>query len=282
MYFDKTLNPMKCWTVVSFAGLLLWVCASPVHAQTYEVEDHFKDCNVCPEMVVVPAGSFSMGSPSSESFRDGDEGPRRTVTIPKKFAVGKYEVTFREWDSCVSDGGCSHRPDDEGWGRGERPVIHVSWFDAKEYVEWLSRRTGERYRLLSEAEWEYVARAGTTTAYHFGWTVSSSQANYDENVDKTVPVGSYPANDFWLHDVHGNVWEWVEDCYVDSYRGAPTDGSARTPQSDRKVGRNCERVLRGGSWDSSPRYLRSANRLKNEPGSRLDLNGFRIARTLAP
>ena len=161
-------------------------------------------------MVAVPEGTFMMGSNSDAAY--SDEKPVHEVTIPYRFAVGKYEVTFREWDACVADGGCSHRPSDEGWGRGSRPVIYVSWHDAKEYVKWLSRKTGEAYRLLSESEWEYVARAGTTTAYHFGSSISPGQANYLSNIGKTVAVGSYQPNAFGLHDVHGNVWEWVEDC----------------------------------------------------------------------
>ncbi len=237
----------------------------------YAVGTSFRDCDSCPEMVVVPEGTFLMGSDEGDS----DERPVYAVTIPYRFAVGKYEVTFREWDACVSDGGCSHRRDDKGWGRGGRPVILVSWHDAREYVDWLSRRTGEEYRLLSESEWEYVARAGTTTAYHFGQEISPNQANFGGSGNgRTVPVGSYPANDFGLHDVHGNVWEWTEDCWHDDHRGAPLDGSAWTAG-------DCDyRVLRGGSWDSRSRLLRSAYRGRS--GSRSDGYGFRVARTLAP
>ena len=233
----------------------------------------FRDCDICPKMVVVPAGSFMMGSTDGDS----DERPVHRVTISEPFAVGRHEVTFREWDACVSGGGCSHRPDDEGWGRGDRPVIAVNWNDAQEYVRWLSHKTGATYRLLSESEWEYVARAGTTGPYHFGSTISTSQANYDENLGRTAPVGSYAANGFGLHDVHGNAWEWVEDCWHDSYDGAPSDGSAWTSGGD------CDgRVLRGGSWDVGPRYLRSANRSRGWVGHRYDYLGFRVARTLVP
>ena len=210
----------------------------------------FRDCPECPEMVVVPAGSFTMGSPSSEKGRYDGEGPQHRVTIPEPFAVGKYEVTFAEWDACVAAGGCyGHRLYDPGWGRGQRPVIVVSWEDAKAYVGWLSRKTGERYRLLSEAEWEYAARAGTRTRYHWGHSIGRNQANCDGcgsrwDDEKTAPVGSFPANGFGLHDVHGNVWEWVEDCWHGSYAGAPTDGRAWA------TGGDCERrVLRGGSWN---------------------------------
>ncbi len=246
----------------------------------------FRDCDDCPEMVVVPAGSYMMGSPSHEDGRVDRESPVHRVTIPEPFAVGVYEVTFREWDACRRDGGCSHAPGDRGWGRGDRPVIAVSWEDAKEYVRWLSRETGAEYRLLSESEWEYAARAGTTGPFHFGSTISPEQANYDGNYTygsgrkgryrkRTEPVGSFPPNAFGLHDVHGNVREWVEDCWHGSYRGAPSDGRAWT------TGGGCvRRVLRGGSWGDEPRLLRSADRYRSGTGLRLDDIGFRIARTL--
>ena len=237
----------------------------------------FSDCDVCPEMVVVPAGSFMMGSPSSEEGRYDDEGPVHQVNIARPFAAGVREVTFAEWDACVADGECNgYSPGDEGWGRGKRPVINVSWEDARGYVQWLSARTGEDYRLLSESEWEYAARAGTTTAYHFGDSISPSQANYDRSEGGTVPVGSYPANAFGLHDVHGNVWEWTQDCRNDNYQGAPTDGSAW------ESGNCSRRVLRGGSWYYDPWVLRSANRDRSTAGDRNYIVGFRVARTLTP
>ena len=248
----------------------------------------FRDCAECPELVVVPSGSYMMGSPSSEDGRYDDEGPVHRVRIGRAFAVGVYEVTFAEWDACVSGGGCyGYRPNDEGWGRGRRPVINVSWDNAKAYVAWLSIKTGQEYRLLSESEWEYVARSGTTGPFHTGSTISPSQANYDGRytygsgrkgryIGKTVQVGSYPPNGFGLHDVHGNVWEWVEDCWNESYAGAPTDGSAW------ESGDCSRRVLRGGSWYSRPRYLRSAFRYGYTTGFRNNDFGFRIARTLTP
>ncbi len=250
--------------------------------------DSFKDCDTCPEMVVVPAGSFTMGSPSFEKNRNENEGPQHRVTIRKPFAVGKHEVTFAKWDACVSDGGCGgHRPEDEGWGRGNRPVINVSWNDAQAYLRWLSRKGGAEYRLLSEAEWEYAARAGTTTPFHFGSTISTDQANYDGESTygsgrkgiyrkKTVPVGSFQSNAFGLHDVHGNVYEWVADCWNGSYAGAPGDGAAWTRGECEK------RVLRGGSWDFKPRGARSANRLRYRTDNRHNYYGFRVARTLTP
>jgi formylglycine-generating enzyme required for sulfatase activity len=238
------------------------------------------------KMVVVPAGSYQMGSPSSEADRYDDEGPVHQVTIPRPFAVGAYEVTFAEWDACVDSGGCGgYRPDDAGWGRGRRPVINVSWEDAQRFVAWLRQGTGHEYRLLSEAEWEYVARAGTTTPFHTGSTIATSQANYDGNYtygngrtgeyrEKTVLVGSFNANTYGLYDVHGNVWEWVEDCWNVSYRGSPSDGSAW------ERGDCGRRVLRGGSWYDYPRSLRSANPIRYDPGNRSYYDGFRVARTL--
>ena len=249
----------------------------------------FQDCGECPEMVVVPEGSFWMGSPSSEADRNEDEGPQHGVTILSAFAVGKYEVTFAEWDACVAAGGCGgHRPADRGWGRGRHPVTNVKWEDAKAYVGWLSRKTWERYRLLSEAEWEYAARAGTTGPFHFGSTISTDRANYNGNDTygsgrkgvyrkKTVSVGSFPANAFGLHDMHGNVWEWVEDCWHSGYAGAPTDGGAWTSGCD-----GDRRVLRGGSWANAPKFLRSAYRVRSSAGNRNIHVGFRVARTLTP
>ena len=243
----------------------------------------FRDCPECPEMVVLPAGSFTMGSPPGEEGRIGNEGPQRRVTIRHPFAVGKYEVTFAEWDACVSAGGCRHRPDDEGWGRDRRPVINVNWENARGYVRWLSRRTGKRYRLLSEAEWEYAARAGTTTRYHWGDGIGRDRANClgcgsGENGWKTIPVGSYLPNAFGLHDVHGNVAEWVEDCYSDSHARAPSDGSPWK-------GGDCSlRVVRDGG-EYGPRYMRSARRAEPHSfvmTSGLHSIGFRVARTLSP
>ena len=240
-----------------------------------------RDCPECPEMVVVPAGSFMMGSPSHEQGRRAKEGPVHEVRISAPFAVGVYEVTFAEWDACLAAGGCGHRPIDGGWGRGDRPVIYVSWEDAKGYVQWLSRRTGKEYRLPSEAEWEYAARAGTETAYSWGDAIGVNLANCGGcgsqwDGSKTAPVGSFGANAWGLHDMHGNVYEWVEDCWNGSYRGAPSDGSAWLS------GDCSERVLRGGSWIDEPAALRAAYRFTSPTGDRSLVSGFRVARTLTP
>ena len=225
--------------------------------------DTFKECGACPEIVVIPPGQFEMGTASRERIGDW-EGPQHRVTIRTPFAVGKYEVTFREWDYCVGN---------------------VSWADAKQYLRWLSRKTGAEYRFLSEAEWEYAARAGTTTPFHFGSTISTDQANYNGNGtygnghrgvnrDKTVSVGSFPSNAFGLHDMHGNVEEWVEDCVHDSYSGAPNDGSAWTTE-------NCVvRIFRGGAYYQSPGAVCSATRGRQMIYVMFDHLGFRVARTL--
>ncbi len=247
-------------------------------------EKTFRDCPDCPEMVVIPPGQFIMGSPLNEEGRNDDEGPQREVLV-SSFALGKVEVTFDEWDACVSAGGCTHRPEDKGWGRGDRPVINVSWEDAQQYVAWLSSETGHAYRLPSEAEWEYAARAGTTTPFWNGTTISTSEANYDGNYAygdgqkgeyrvQTLPVGSFSANLFGLFDMHGNVWEWVEDRFHENYEGAPLDGSPWI------AGNNSDRVLRGSSWLNGPGGLRSANRYGHGPNGRNDGGGFRVARTL--
>lgn len=240
----------------------------------------FRDCDVCPEMVEVPPGSFVMGSPAAEDGRDEDEWPMRQVEIGYRLAVGVYEVTFQEWEACVDSGGCDgYVPDDEGWGRERRPVVNVNWIDAQAYVDWLSTETGKEYRLLTEAEWEYAARARTQTPYHFGDEVPPRLANFGGNLGETVAVGSYPANAFGLHDVHGNVWEWVADCWYNSYDGVPRDGSGSAWTDG-----NCAvRVLRGGSWWSGPRAVRSAYRNFDSTDGRASrdrFTGFRVARIL--
>ena len=281
-----------------------------------KIGSRFRDCPECPEMVVVPAGSFLMGSPSGEKGRYDNEGPQHRVEISKPFAVGVYEVMRGEfgrfvratghsignscwlWDSSagkwVERTGRTWR--DPGFAQTDRhPVVCVSWDDVRAYAGWLSRETGERYRLLSEAEREYVARAKTHTARHWGesesgqcrhangadLTAKRHNANWpvascDDGHYRTSPVGSFQANAFGLHDVLGNVAEWAQDCWNDSYRDAPTDGRAW------KRGECGRRVVRGGSWGSRPRYLRSASRSWGDAGFRSNNLGFRVTRTLTP
>ena len=270
----------------------------------------FRDCADCPEMVVVPAGTFMMGSPASEAGRDDDEGPLHGVTISQPFAVGVYEVTRGEFGRFVGATGYSTgdrcwtfengRVDERsgrdwrnpGYKQGERePVVCVSWEHAQTYVRWLSEETGQRYRLLSEAEWEYLAQGGTSTARYWGES-EAGQCRYANGADagtglewavschdgyaRTAPVGSYEANAFGLHDLLGNVWEWTQDCWNASYEGVPSDGRAW------ESGECRVRVLRGGSWYSKPVFLRSADRLRYAAGNRSGGHGFRLARTLTP
>jgi formylglycine-generating enzyme required for sulfatase activity len=240
------------------------------HGQT------FRDCDECPEMVVIPAATFTMGSSKDEKERQSDEGPQHQVTI-EPFAIGKTEVTFAEWDACVAAGGCNgYKPSDQGWGRGSRPVVNVSWKDAKAYVSWLSQYTGKPYRLPLEAEWEYAARAGTTTPYAFGAAITHEDANYDSNIGKTTEVGAYLPNAWGLYNMPGNVSEWVEDVWHKSYEGAPANGAT---WMDGKEEGFYGRVNRGGSWGSYPWALRSASRGRGADDLRNYFLGFRVVQT---
>ena len=245
--------------------------------------DTFRECaEGCPEMVVVPAGDFMMGSPATEEGRTSSEGPQHKVTIAAPFAVSKFEVTFDEWEACAAYGDCSPQVADKGFGRGRKPVINVSWMEAQRYAAWLSKMTGEPYRLLSEAEWEYAARAGAKTTYSWGDEVGQGKANClgcgsEGDGKKPTPVGSFAANAFGLHDMHGNVSEWIEDCYHANYEGSPADGTAWT------VGGDCSsRILRGGGWDNNPANLRAASRGRGTTFIQSNSLGFRVARTLTP
>jgi formylglycine-generating enzyme required for sulfatase activity len=241
--------------------------------------DSFKECDSdCPEMIVVPAGDFMMGSPATEEGRYGNEGPQHKVTIARPFAVSKFEVTFEQWDACVSVRRCRWVVD-SNFGRSTQPVINVTWWDARDYVDWFSRVTGKSYWLLSEAEWEYAARAGTYTAYSWGDKIGEGNANCKgcgNPFDKPALVGSFGPNQFGLHDMHGNVAEWVADCYHDNYHGAPADGSAWTAN-----GLCGTLVIRGGSYGHSPRDLRAAGkRERASPDTFTWFTGFRVGRTL--
>ncbi len=249
----------------------------------------FQDCAAgsadCPMMVLVPGGGFLMGSPENEANRDDDEGPQRQIAV-QRFAVSETEITFDEWDTCAASGGCrtNPRPSDAAWARGTQPVISVSWEDAQQYVSWLSEMTGATYRLLSEAEWEYAARAGTATAFSFGddealtgdfeWFIDNSDSN-------AHPVRQKKPNAFGLYDMHGNVYEWVEDCYA-RYEPDKKDAQPVKTDASSDAEKTCSyRVIRGGSWSNVPRILRSAYRDRNIPSSRSNYLGFRVARTLS-
>ena len=224
----------------------------------------------------IPAGSFRMGDIQGGA---SNEKPVHRVRI-KAFLLGKTEVTFAQWDACVAAGGCSRRPSDEGWGRGSRPVINVSWKDITEqFIPWLNKITGKSYRLPTEAEWEYAARAGSESKYSWGNSIGRNKANCDGcgsrwDDSKTAPVASFAANAFGLYDMHGNLWEWTQDCRNGSYKGAPSDGTAWLS------GDCSRRVLRGGSWINDPDVLRSVDRNWFAAGVRDFTFGFRLSRTL--
>ena len=278
-------------TLALTAGVLMLPLAAARESQTPGNE--FQDCPQCPVMVVLPTGEYEMGSPPVDQGRPYDEGEFRHVIISKPFAVGKFEVTFDEWDACVRDGKCAEL-DDEGWGRGRRPAINVTWTEADRYTKWLSRTTGKTYQLLTEAEWEYAARAGAGNARFFGLKPDAvcEYANVydrtahvehdfrwkflpcDDGYAVTAPVGSFKPNAFGLHDMLGNVWEWTEDCQIGMWRNAPIDSSAR-------IGGDCfERAYRGASWiDHPPWYLRTADRYRFI-GARYNDLGFRVAQIL--
>jgi len=272
--------------VIGAVAVGIWFVVANMSGQLDQPSEPWRDCEECPWIISLPGGTFMMGAPDAEEGRDDSEGPQHEVAV-QTFAIGQHEVTFDEWDVCVTDGGCSYNPKDRGWDRSSRPVIDVSWQDAQQYVDWLKDRTGEHYRLPTEAEWEYAARAGTRTPFSTGATISTDQANYDgdhtygsgskgEFRGQTTPVGTFDANPWGLYDMHGNVWEWVEDCWSDSYEAAPKDGSAWT-RGDCRL-----RVLRGGSWGIDPQDLRSAGRSRLIASSRNDFSGFRVARMLGP
>lgn len=244
--------------------------------------DSFTECTDCPQMTVVPAGSFVMGSPSTEPGHHPSEEPQHTVTIAKAFAISTFELTFANWDACAAHGDCDPQVSDGGFGRGKQPLINVTWQDARQYVAWLTAVTGKPYRLLSEAEYEYAARAGSASAYPWGEEIGSGNANCIDcggqwNGKQPAPVGSFAANAFGLYDMIGNAWEWVEDCAHQNYNGAPPDGSAWTAGSD------CtSRLARGGTWNVLPASVRSGSRLLITSGSLYFNLGFRVARALAP
>ena len=275
-FSPKTMEPSL------FVRLRNWwnavIASTPVLQAEQRFSNELSSGDRGPEMVVIPGGRFLMGCLSGYECFNNE--PAHAVTIPQ-FAVSKFEVTFNDYDQFMNP----NQLDDEGWGRGRRPVINVSWDDVQDYVTWLSSQTGHSYRLLSEAEWEYVARAGSSTAYSWGNEIGADLANcadlQEKNLgtcgdhwEKTAPVGSFEANAFGVHDMHGNVWEWVEDCWNSRYWGAPSDGSAW-------LSGDCDRrVLCGGSWYGAPGNLNVALRIPKSSTQGNDNIGFRVARTL--
>ncbi len=269
---------MKKINVIFSVILLLGGCDSSTKLQDFEngsasdevgittvqlettFQDHLKSGGFGPEMVVVPSGRFQMGDIQGDGY--DTEKPVHWVNI-ESFAIGKYEVTFAEYDKFAQATG-EYKLDDEGWGRDNRPVIHVSWHEATAYTKWLSQQTDKQYRLPSEAEWEYAARAGTETKYWWGNDIGINKANCDEcgsqwDNKKTAPVGSFDANPFGLYDTVGNVWEWVADGWHENYTNAPNDGRAWVEGVDKKYKKY--REFRSGSWQDSPGQCRAANRI---------------------
>ena len=277
----------SAFAVVALATAIVIAASAARAAET------FRDCEVCPEMVVIPPGEFVMGSPESETGRYDNEGPQHTVQIERAFALGKHEVTGAQWAACVADARCTAF--DREPGGPQEPAIMVSWLEAKEYVGWLSRKTGRPYRLASESEWEYAARAGTVEARFWGEDphLGCGYANVHDRTSReknlqfvwahhdcddgsagAAPSGSLEANGFGAHDMLGNVAEWVEDCWNDSYAGAPEDGAAWQSGSCRA------RILRGGTWRNGPRVVRSAFRIRSGIGYHGGDIGLRVAMTL--
>ncbi len=280
--------------------LLFWLlhgCALSPKEQLQPLQkfqDSLRDGGLGPKMVAIPGGSFIMGASPDEPVQFEPEKLRHKVTIKKPFAIGQYEITFEEFDRFVAATGY-RKPSDKGWGtmhwgRVNMPLFDVTWRDARRYVEWLSKQTGKHYRLPTEAEWEYAARAGTTTAFHTGDCIHTDQANFHGRHEfgdcplpplyrgQPTPVGSFEPNAWGLYDMHGNIFEWTLDCWHDSYEGAPSDGSAWMDEGDNF---NCERrVLRGGSWSGRPADLRSSFRSHNDADFKSIFIGFRVVRDL--
>lgn len=280
--------------------LLAWVlqgCASKPRKSIEPLQllqDPLISGGLSPKMIVLPAGDFFMGPTQNEPLQRKSEQPRHKVTIKKPFAISQFEITFAEFDQFVEATGY-RKPSDKGWGktywgRNNMPLFDVNWHDARQYVKWLSEQTGHIYRLPSEAEWEYAARAGSITVFNTGNCIHTDQANFHGRYEfgdcplspdyrgKTTPVGSFAPNAWNIYDVHGNIFEWVNDCWHDNYDGAPDDGSAWMNEGDNV---NCDwHVLRGGSWSGRPEDIRSAARSHNDANFKSIFIGFRVVREL--
>ncbi len=293
--FQAYLDQFPNGAFVNLARIRLEAVSLPrpvprVSASPTQAGQVFREFPNGPELVVIPAGTFLMGSSERELGSRQDEGPRHRVSFVQPFALGCYAVTFEEWDACVAEGGGNgYKPNDQGWDRDRHPVINVSWDDAQAYLQWLNAKVtavgtvsiggNGPYRLPSEAEWEYAARAGTTTAYYWGDDIGRNNANGGAgggqwDGQSTAPVGSFAPNRFGVYDMLGNVWEWIEDCWHDTYEWAPQDGRAWTANDCKS------RVLRGGSWCNGLDFLRSAYRSWGAPDDRDSAIGFRVARTI--
>lgn len=296
----------KIHLLLSAVTVYLFSVAIAANAAGLMPGDTFQECANCPEMVVIPPGTFTMGTPDDEYHHEADEHLHQ-VTIPDAFAVSATEVTWDQWETCVRDGACdgeavdaalrldfegNPNPDFVDWGRGSRPVVGVNWYDAQHYVGWLNRKTGndDAYRLLSEAEWEYAARAGTTTTYPWGDELDWDYGNFGKEepglgpkaegrdvwLEETAPVASFPPNGFGLYDMYGNAFEWLEDCYLEDLTNSANDGSAN------KEGTCATRMFRSGSFISNPYMHRSGNRIRGYPPMTRGRNylTIRVAKTL--
>lgn len=238
------------------------------------LQDWFRDIPFSPEMVIVPAGTFFMGSDVGQGR--SNERPRREVSV-RSFAISRFTITFDEWDYYTRHSEERYIPSDEGWGRGNQPAINISWQDAQAYTLWLSNQTGYNYRLPSEAEWEYMALAGSNTDFSWGNAIGPEKANYEYNAGRPSPVETYLPNAWGIFNAQGNVWEWCADCWHNDYLNAPCDGQAWLEEDD---GISDIRVLRGGSWASDVQFLRTRNRYWSTPDTRLGVFGVRVVREL--
>ena len=295
-----------CQYYLRVAGILI-LLISTVHAQPGRTAgDTFQDCKNCPQMIVLPAGNFIMGSPEDEAERRENEA-QMEVTFDSPFAMSRTPVTWDQWEACVRDNWCdgiavenslrtlfdgSENPDYQGQSRGNRPVVGVSWYDAQAFVGWLNNKTGsdDLYHLPSESEWEYGARAGTTTAFPWGDEINFDYGNFGQReyglggftegrdiwLDEVSPVASFPANAFGLYDMHGNIFEWTEDCYQEDRADTPANGSPN------KEGNCANRVFRSGTFTSNPYMQRSARRGAPYPSTLRGRNylGFRVAKII--
>ena len=261
--------------LIATLTIVIFAHTAPVAAQTGELKvgEIFRDCPDCPEMVVIPAGKFKMGSNRGRT----NEKPVREVMIAKAFSMSVAEITFNQWEVCVQSGVCS-TPDDHRWGRSRRPVINITWGEANTFIKFLRKRTGKIYRMPTEAEWEYAARAGTRTRYWWGNKPGKNRANCrkcgTEFHKRSAPVKSFKANAFGLYDMNGNVWEWVQDCFWQDYAGAPVDGAPREGDDCRR------RTVRGGSWYYIAKLMTSAYRTSFPPSNASYNIGIRLVREL--